>query len=251
VKTFFTTNGTAEIKQRYYARHHGTTRLMLRIDHPAPSYECTEAREDQSWIQVLKEDPAIGKHSGRKPVLLVSDYGKGTVTRDSIQKWQTLYRNWSRNEFSVVVDPSKNTAPENISGVFAVTPNQHQMQSIAEKGGFGHFPLEAQAGALVNDYGIKNVIVTLSEKGVLWTCRELQKWIPASPVRNPVDVVGAGDVFAAWIAACVHVEGECGTRTMQKWITAANKLAGWSVNHLGAYQYTPASIVRGLQNDLG
>ena len=55
-------------------------------------------------------------------------------------------------------------------------------------------------------YGVRDVVVTLGERGAMWACAAGIRYFDAYPVRA-IDTTGAGDAFNAGLAAAL-VRGE-------------------------------------------
>ena len=80
-----------------------------------------------------------------------------------------------------------------LPAIHTLTPNEHEARVLTGKA------KPADAARVLRDRGCRNVIVTLGERGVLVADETGQRIIPA-PKVVPVDTVGAGDCFTAWLA---------------------------------------------------
>jgi bifunctional ADP-heptose synthase (sugar kinase/adenylyltransferase) len=60
----------------------------------------------------------------------------------------------------------------------------------------------AKAGELAAATG-KPVFVTMSENGIIGAARGEVEWVPALPIRGPIDIVGAGDAVTANLTAAL------------------------------------------------
>lgn len=63
----------------------------------------------------------------------------------------------------------------------------------------------AQIGKVLSQRSGRPTFVTLSEAGVLVCAEGAHRYVPAAPVRPPLDPVGAGDTFIAALAASLSV----------------------------------------------
>lgn len=63
-----------------------------------------------------------------------------------------------------------------------------------------------QIGQTLSAQNGRPAFITLSENGVLVCSEEAHRFLPAAPVRPPLDPVGAGDAFIAALAAALTVE---------------------------------------------
>jgi ribokinase len=85
------------------------------------------------------------------------------------------------------------------------------------------------------DMGIKNVIITLGEKGLFYSNGKEEIYIKASQVKT-VDTTGAGDAFNGGFSFAL-LEG----KTIKQCLELANKVAGLSTTKLGAGDSMPFS----------
>lgn len=87
--------------------------------------------------------------------------------------------------------------------------------------------------ALLNKFPNRNIIVTLGEKGAMYTANNQIKVMPGLKV-NAVDTTGAGDIFAG-----AFVYGTSKDYDIEKCITFANIAAGLSVIKIGGKPSVP------------
>lgn len=88
-----------------------------------------------------------------------------------------------------------------LSLIDILTPNETEARILAGKPPNAHVEPESVARELMKR-GVKNVVMTLGEKGALWISASGQKHVPAVPV-TPVDTTGAGDSFNAGLAVAL------------------------------------------------
>jgi ribokinase len=101
--------------------------------------------------------------------------------------------------------PARPLTPEALASFDIITPNEGELQAIAASLGLAGGATDVLAGQLVK-YGIRDVVVTLGERGALWASAAGLQYFGAYPV-NAVDTTGAGDAFNAGLAAAL-VRGE-------------------------------------------
>jgi len=77
--------------------------------------------------------------------------------------------------------------------VHTLTPNEHEALLLTGEQN------PAKAAALLLKAGCKNVVITLGARGALVVDRNGSRLVPACRVK-PVDTVGAGDCFTAWLS---------------------------------------------------
>lgn len=115
---------------------------------------------------------------------------------------------------------------ERVRGVEFLVPNESELSLLT---GMPVESLEdiAKAAHVLLGEGIKNVIVTLGSRGVLWTSERGDQLIEASPVAA-LDSSGAGDAF---IGCFSHFWAESGD--IAESLRIANRYAGDSVTKRG------------------
>ena len=90
-----------------------------------------------------------------------------------------------------------------------------------------------QAAEKLLNLGIKKVIITLGEKGLLYTDGKEEIYLKASPVKA-IDTTGAGDAFNGGLAFGLSKE-----KPIRECLELANKVAGVSTTKLGAGDAMP------------
>lgn len=119
----------------------------------------------------------------------------------------TLTR-WARDSGTVSIlnpAPARPLAPDALAAFDIITPNESELRTLAAALGMADSVTEVQAQQLV-DCGVRDVVVTLAERGALWASSAGLRYFDAYPVRA-VDTTGAGDAFNAGLAAAL-VRGE-------------------------------------------
>jgi len=92
-----------------------------------------------------------------------------------------------------------------------------------------------KAAQKILDTGVKNLIVTLGNKGVFVKNRNIKKYIESTNFK-PVDTSGAGDAF---IGAFLYKFST--TKDLIKSVDFANKVAGISVTRYGTHKSVPTA----------
>jgi ribokinase len=116
--------------------------------------------------------------------------------------------------------------------IWLITPDQTEAEIITGIKVTNESSAEA-AATILKKKGVKNVIVTLSEKGAFVKSDEFTGIIPGISVEA-VDTTAAGDVFNGAVAVAL-AEG----KTLEEAVFFANKAAGLSVTRLGAQASAP------------
>lgn len=101
--------------------------------------------------------------------------------------------------------PARPLPPGALSSFDIITPNEGELQLIAASLGLAGSATDVLAQRLV-ELGVRDVVVTLGERGALWASAAGLQYFGAYPV-NAVDTTGAGDAFNAGLAAAL-VRGE-------------------------------------------
>jgi len=154
-------------------------------------------------------------------VIVVSDYNKGIVNGLTF-----ACVSLNSNGF-ILVDPKKKDF-----GVYKqadmITPNMKEFALATDsKSTLSKKDIAKKSRSLMLNYGIKNVLVTMSESGMLHVSGNKSTHYPTM-AKSVVDVVGAGDTVVATIAAM-----KASGKSMKKCIEAANIAAGLVIGKFG------------------
>jgi ribokinase len=101
--------------------------------------------------------------------------------------------------------PARPLPPDALASFDIITPNEGELQTLAASLGLAIGPTDVLARQLLS-YGVRDVVVTLGERGALWASAAGLQYFEAYPVRA-IDTTGAGDAFNAGLAAAL-VRGE-------------------------------------------
>jgi rfaE bifunctional protein kinase chain/domain len=171
--------------------------------------------------------------------LIVSDYDKGVVSRDLLDK---VLPSAERAGVSVFLDPKAHHA-DYYRGVTLMTPNQHEAEllsgmAIRDSSGM------AKAGRnLLDRFGCPWVLITRGEEGMSLFEADGIHEIPAS-AREVFDVTGAGDTVIATMAIA-HSAGA----TMEEAAWLANYAAGVVVGKVGTAALTTAELAEVIRSN--
>ena len=113
-----------------------------------------------------------------------------------------------------------------------ITPNETEAESITGVT-VTDIPSAERVAALIQERGVKNVIITLGEMGAFVKSENYTGLISGVKVK-PVDTTAAGDVFNGALAVAVS-EG----KEMKDAVFFANKAASISVTRMGAQASAP------------
>ncbi|MBQ7317891.1 MAG: D-glycero-beta-D-manno-heptose-7-phosphate kinase, partial [Phascolarctobacterium sp.] len=197
----------------------GGTQQMLRLDFEETGDLFPEEIAALSqWLQNLLDNGLDG--------IIVSDYAKG-VCSDSFCQWVIAQGN--AYNIPVLIDP-KGADWTKYSGCDFITPN---LKEMCEAAGCQRDNEDAavveMARTAKEKFGIKNVVVTRSEKGMTLVNNDEVIHNPATAMEV-FDVSGAGDTVAATLLA-----GAAGKLDLQDAVFMANRAAGIVVAKAGTY----------------
>lgn len=172
----------------------GNHQHLLRLDHEITSFL------DNPLEEMLLTN--IGKlfKTHAFDAVIFQDYDKGVLTENIIEKTVSLA---SEKGIPTLVDPKKRSF-NNYKNVTLFKPNFKELTeglNISFRKD-DHEKLMSAAQKLHKEYQIRNVLVTLSEKGVFVSDGKKYKVIPAVE-RDITDVSGAGDTVIGIAALCL------------------------------------------------
>jgi len=198
-------------KTRIYARNQQLVRIDWEQIHPI-----SETLQTQLLANLEKT---------RVDAILVSDYGKGTLTEAFLQK---LIAYANSKGIPVVVDP-KGHDYTRYRGCRLITPNRKETcQALGLDESCQHDPREL-ARSLQKRYGLQDVLVTLGAEGMMLLNHrdDSSHYLPAE-AREVYDVSGAGDTVAAVMT--LGIASGCNPQVAMRF---ANIAAGLVVEKLG------------------
>lgn len=193
-------------------------------------------REVDGDISAELEDELLG-HFGRALAradgVILSDYGKGTVT--ARVAGEVISRARAADKV-VCVDPKENHFGL-YKNVTSVTPNHHEAAAAANIRERDDPTLERTGAALLEMLASESVLITWGERGmVLFGADGSTERIPTR-AREVYDVAGAGDTVAAAFAAALAAGGSHLAAAQ-----LANFAASVVVAKVGTATATPAEI---------
>jgi ribokinase len=139
---------------------------------------------------------------------------------------------------TIIYDPAPvgSTKIESLNGIDFLTPNDKEFMFLCEKEkiDFNESNLDKSMLEFKRISKVKNLIVKMGDKGVIYIDEEenLEKIEPLKV--NPVDSTGAGDIFNGALAVAFSE-----TNDLQKSLNFANTAAAISVERKGAQSSIP------------
>ena len=174
-------------KVRFVSEHHSTH--LLRAD-----WEMPEPIDAKREAEIL----ARAKKALRKcGAVVVSDYGKGTLTPKLIA---ALISAANKANKPVIVDP-KGDDYRIYRGATVITPNRAELSRAVHREAKSGEEIAAAATTLAKTAGAGAILVTRSEHGMTLVIRGKQPVHIAALPTQVRDVSGAGDTVVATVAA--------------------------------------------------
>lgn len=212
----------------------GATQQMLRLDfEEVGDLLPEETMIMNDWLSGLFDQGLDG--------IVISDYAKGVCSDAFCQK---LIKTAHAYHVPVLIDP-KGAQWEKYRDADFITPNLKEMCEAAGK----IVPNEdKEVFALAREareiYGIKNVVVTRSEKGMtLAGPDDLALHSPAT-AQEVFDVSGAGDTVAATLLSAA-----AGGLSLESAVFLANRAAGIVVSKVGTYPVHRNELLEDILKD--
>ena len=214
------------IKERYF----GGSQQLMRLDRE----DCKDISNDtkENIIDYVRKTIATAD------ALILSDYGKGVLTPESLQELISIAKNYN---CPVIVDP-KGGDYQRYRGATVITPNLRELSESSKRGIIDNTTLVDAARFIAMEYGIENILVTRSAEGMTLVSDKSIDHLPAE-AREIFDVSGAGDTVVAILAAVLAAGG--GLLMASR---LSNIAAGIAVGKTGTAVVSATELVESLQS---
>ena len=227
---FTDTDRPTTIKTRVIAG----SQQMLRVDHEKKNNLSPEL-EDKIFSFIESE---IALLDG----IIFEDYNKGVLSAKLIKRVTDLSL---KHSVPIFVDPKHDNFFE-YKNATIFKPNRKEMEDALGMPISTDEQIHAAGGKLLDMLGAENVLLTLSEKGMLLFERgEKEPYSIPTRARKVADVSGAGDTVIATLA----VARACGA-TIREAAMMANRAAGLVVEELGIIPIYRNQLFEALTEDL-
>lgn len=216
--------GMTIIKTRVILQHQQLCRLDR--ESPPPHY-----RADASATKRL-----LAREIAASDAVIFSDYAKGLLTDELIATLTAAARAAGK---LVALDP-KPKNPLHFTDLDLITPNRREAAQLAgvELNSHEPFPAEEICRRIHEKYRVRNLVITLSEEGMLLSRDgSVLKQIPTA-AREVFDVSGAGDTSIAALVLALSTGADLETAAH-----FANAAAGVVVGKVGTATVTPDELV--------
>lgn len=227
---FIENNRPTILKTRYLSQN----QQLLRVD-----------REQASPVSKNTQDQIlnyVSKVIGKAQVLILSDYGKGTLTPPLLKNLIAVAK---KNKIPVIVDPKGNDFSI-YKGATIVTPNKKELV-LATNGAPVQTDkdIEQTSAMLMKQAGIENIIATRSEDGISVIPKKGKAAHFKTKAQEVYDVSGAGDTVVAALAAVISSGG-----SLEEAAQIANIAAGLVVAKVGTAVIRADEILSVLDKDV-
>lgn len=211
-----TTENPTVTKIRIIGEHQQICRLDVEKIGPMPDGAKKELFEILTKL--------IGQHK----LIVLSDYDKGIINQETCD---FILKEAAKNKVPVIIDPKKKNW-DIYTGASLITPNLKEFKEVCHRHHLNEDDLEGSGKAIREKFKLKNLLITLSDKGMmLITPKEC---FHINTIKKEVfDVSGAGDTVIATLAACLANDFE-----MKKAVEIANIAAGIVVGKFGTAPIT-------------
>jgi D-beta-D-heptose 7-phosphate kinase/D-beta-D-heptose 1-phosphate adenosyltransferase len=177
--------------------------------------------------------------------VIFEDYNKGFLTQDFVDRFSALV---SAAGKVFTADPNPGN-PLRWSGVTTIKPNRSEafaMAGMADPGPSDN-PLDDKAlldagSALLEKLGIRSVLVTLSEHGMILFDREAPPYHTPTRAKEVFDVSGAGDTAIALFTLAL-----CAGATLQEAAEISNHASGVVVGKFGTATLTREELLASFE----
>jgi len=179
-------------------------------------------------------DAALARCDG----MVVSDYGKGVITKRSLERALGGAR---RRGITVSVDP-KESHIDAYRGVSILTPNQHEAGYVQGRRIVDEESLQDVGWGLQRRLEAEAVLVTRGPDGMSLFEKSGRYTHLPTVAREVYDVTGAGDTVVSVVAAALAAGADFPTAAH-----LANHAAGVVIREIGAAACSPAELIASLE----
>lgn len=210
-------------------RHMSGPQQMLRVDWEDTSPLGGEACE--ALIDALPE------RVRRASAIVLSDYGKGVLTREVLR---TAIESARDAGVPVLVDPKGNDYSR-YRGASLITPNKKEAEEALGRRLDSLEDVSTGAQELIELAGLDAAVITLGADGIFYRTKDGQEGRVLAQARAVFDVTGAGDTVVAQLAFYL-ADGVA----LPEAVALANHAAGVVVARLGTHAVTRAELLAQL-----
>jgi D-beta-D-heptose 7-phosphate kinase/D-beta-D-heptose 1-phosphate adenosyltransferase len=194
-------------------------------------------REDRREIDDDMQRRLLGRLQTRIDqisALIISDYGKGVITKGLLQQVIALCR---QRKIFIAVDP-KDLHFKSYRQVSVITPNHHEAGFAYGMKIRDELTLFEVGTGLLSQLDLDSILITRGSDGMALFLKDGTRHLLPTVAKKVFDVTGAGDtVIAAYTAA------HTGSAQPHEAALIANQAAGIVVGEVGTAQATPGQLM--------
>jgi D-beta-D-heptose 7-phosphate kinase/D-beta-D-heptose 1-phosphate adenosyltransferase len=214
------------------ARIIGGKQQIVRLDYEEKI--CLNPSEEKQIQEII-----VGNMANYN-VLVISDYGKGTISDTTCR---FLIREAKNNHTYCIIDP-KGSNWDKYAGADIITPNLKELSDIiGYRVDNEDAEVEKAAKQIISEKNLSSLLVTRSDKGMSLITSTQSFHIPTHS-EEVFDVSGAGDTVVATLSMCLSI----GMDTV-KAMKIANTAAGIVVKKIGTATLSIEELNKTMVND--
>jgi D-beta-D-heptose 7-phosphate kinase/D-beta-D-heptose 1-phosphate adenosyltransferase len=202
---------------------------VLRIDR-----ETRKEISDNTYELIVK---SLENQIPQTDMVLVSDYGKGTLTRPLLSKLVDICK---KNKKMIIVDP-KGLDFTKYSGVTLITPNKKEASLASNVEISDEHSLFKAATLLFEKVEMENLLITCGKDGMVLFEKNASPYRIHTEAKQVFDVSGAGDTVLAVLGLALATGA-----TFPQAASLANTAAGIVVGKIGTATVTQKELASAL-----
>lgn len=226
------TRGVVQDPQRPTTRK---TRIIA--DHQHVLRFDREVKTEISRQTMNKIARAAAEMSADADLILVSDYGKGLITKSLMTK---LIAAAQKHNKLLIVDP-KGLDFKKYAGASLITPNKKETALAAGIEIVDEDSLAKAARRLIEKTGIDKILVTCGKEGMVYFEQDTRPYRISTKARQVFDVSGAGDSVLAVLGL-----GIAAGYSIKEAVALANTAAGIVVGKVGTATVSKTELAAAL-----
>lgn len=206
-------------KQHIISENH----QLARVD-DEDTFDITNDQADRLITECIRVGPQV---------IIISDYNKGVVTNYLVKcvMEYALLKN-----VPVIVDP-KGMDTTKYSCATVLKPNKKEAEAMCNCNLDDDANLLSAAERIKEMYNVKNVLISLSERGMFLLEENGKHHLLPTQTHNVVDIIGCGDSVVATLAVALKNK-----KSMLDAVMLANKAASIVVQKQGLGWVTPEEL---------
>lgn len=173
-------------------------------------------------------------------VVLISDYGKGLITKNLLSKVTASAKKYKK---MIIVDP-KGLDFSKYSGVSLLTPNKKEAALASGVEINNESSLEKAANIFLENLSLDNLLITCGKDGMVLFEKNKEPFRVKAEARQVFDVSGAGDTVLAVFGLAV-----ASGASIHNSVAIANTAAGIVVGKVGTATVSRQELASAIKTD--